>query len=71
VLVRDIDPGSPADDAGVQPYDVILSIDGETIDTREDYVARIYDYRPGDEIRIRIRRNGDALTLPMRLGRQE
>jgi len=71
VLVRDIDPGSPADDAGIQPYDVILSIDGETIDTRDDYVARIYDYRPGDEIRVRIRRNGVLLTLPLRLGRQE
>jgi serine protease Do len=71
VLVRDIDPGSPAADAGLQPYDIIIGINGETIDTRDDYVARIYDFRPGDEISFRILRDGDPLTLPMRLGRQE
>jgi serine protease Do len=70
VLVRDIDPGSPADEAGLQPYDVIVSIDGETITTREDYVARIYDYRPGDVVSVEIIREGTRSSLNLRIGRQ-
>ena len=70
VLVRDIDPGSPADEAGLQPYDVIVSIDGETIDTQEDYVARIYDYRPGDVVSVEIIREGNRSLLDLRIGRQ-
>ncbi|PEN10360.1 2-alkenal reductase [Longibacter salinarum] len=71
VLVRDIDPSSPADDAGLQAYDIIIGINGERIDTQDDYVARVYDYRPGDEIQMRVLRDGQTLTLPLRLGRQE
>lgn len=70
VLVRDIDPGSPADEAGLQPYDVIVSIDGETITNREDYVARIYDYRPGDMVSVEIIREGTRSSLDLRIGRQ-
>jgi serine protease Do len=70
VLVRDIDPNSPADEAGLQPYDVIVSIDGETINTREDYVARIYDYRPGDGVSVEIVREGRRTALDLRIGRQ-
>jgi len=70
VLVRDIDPNSPADEAGLQPYDVIVSIDGETINTREDYVARIYDYRPGDVVSVEIVREGRRTALDLRIGRQ-
>jgi serine protease Do len=70
VLVRDLDPGSPADRAGLQPYDVIVAMEGETIDTRDDYVARIYDFRPGDTVRLRLLRKGEPITLSMRIGRQ-
>ena len=68
VLVRDLDPNSPAAQAGIQPYDVIVAIGGEPIATREDYVARIYDFRPGNRVRVRLIRDGapTELTLPIR-----
>ena len=71
VLVRDLDPGSPAAEAGLQPYDVIVAIDGETIETRDDYVGRIYDFRPGDVVRVRVLRDGQPVERPLRIGRQQ
>jgi serine protease Do len=70
VLVRDVDAGSPADKAGLKPYDVIVAIDGERIATRDDYVARIYDFRPGDVVQVRLLRDGNPTTLPLRIGRR-
>ncbi len=70
VLVRDLDPNSPAAQAGIQPYDVIVAIGGEPIATREDYVARIYDFRPGDRVRVRLIRDGAPIELTLPIGRQ-
>jgi serine protease Do len=70
VLVRDLDPSSPAAEAGIQPYDVIVDIEGESIATRDDYVARIYDFRPGDQVQVRLVRDGEPVTVSLRIGRQ-
>ena len=70
VLVRDLDPNSPAARAGIQPYDVIVAIEGEPIATRDDYVARIYDFRPGDRVRVRLIRDGTSIELTLPIGRQ-
>ena len=70
VLVRDIDPDSPAAEAGIQPYDVIIGIEGEPIATRDDYVARIYDFRPGDQVQVRLLRDGEPVAVSLRIGRQ-
>ncbi len=70
VLVRDIDPDSPADEAGFEPYDVIVSMEGETIDGHEDLSGKMQDYRPGDRVRFGLLRNGSFQEVTMRIGRQ-
>lgn len=71
VLVHDFDPQSPAATSGIKVYDVITEIEGTPIETREDYVARIYDYRPGDTIQIRVLRNGETNNLQLPIGRRD
>ena len=71
VLVRGVEPGSPAEDAGLQPYDVITAIDGETVDGRDGFVGRVYDFRPGDRVQLDVLRESERRTLPLRLGRQD
>lgn len=70
VLVRDVEPDSPAENAGMEPYDVIVSIDGESIRSHDDLAARLYDFRPGDRVRLGIIRDGAERRVMLRLGRQ-
>jgi serine protease Do len=70
VLVRNIDPDSPAAAAGFAPYDVILAVEGEPINNRNDVVARLYDFRPDDRIRLEVLRNGKSMVIEMQIGRQ-
>ena len=68
VLVQDVDANSPAEQAGFQPYDVILSFEGERVDKQLDYAARLYDFRPGDVVQFNVLRNGSLVSLTMELG---
>lgn len=71
VLVHDFDFESPAAESGIQVYDVIVDIEGTRIRTREDYIARIYDFRPGDTVRMRVLRDGEPQTVKLQIGRRE
>lgn len=70
-IVENVDLNSPADRAGFRPYDVIQSIAGEDINTQEDIVARMYEYRPGDIVRMEVIREGRVVPLEMQLGSQD
>ncbi len=69
VFVQDIDPDSPAEQAGFRTYDVIVAIEGEAVSNRNDFVARLYDFRPGDAVRFDVVRAGEPKQLSMSLGR--
>ena len=69
-IVRDVDPSSPAEDAGFRPYDVILSFEGEAIDGQLDLAGRLYDFRPGDTVQLQVMRDARMINLSMTLGRQ-
>lgn len=69
-IVRDVDPNSPAEQAGFRPYDVILSFEGEDIDGQLDLAGRLFDFRPGDTVRIQVLRDAQMINLSMQLGRQ-
>jgi serine protease Do len=71
VLVHDFDAQSPAAAAGIEVYDVIVEIEGTPIRTREDYIARLYDFRPGDTVRLRVIRDGTPVDLQLRIGRRD
>jgi len=68
VLVEEVESGSPAEQAGFAAYDVIHSIGGEAIGTREEFVARLYEYRPGDVMDVGVLRQGNELDLKLPLG---
>jgi serine protease Do len=71
VIVRDVQPGSPADEAGFQPYDVIVGMAGDDVARQQQLVARLYDFRPDDTVGFTILRDGREIALSMRLGRSE
>lgn len=61
-LVRDVSPGMPAAVAGFQPGDVILSIDGARVRDGGEVVSTLQG-RAGDELLVRLRRNGEDVSL--------
>jgi S1-C subfamily serine protease len=65
VLVRDVQSGSPAADAGIGTGDVLLRIDGESV-TGIDDVARILDGRAiGRKVTAEVLRGGEIVTAAM------
>lgn len=61
-LVREVIAGSPADQAGIQPYDVILEIDGKKIRNLKTVSDTIGAKKVGDVIRILIWHSGSGQT---------
>lgn len=67
-LVSSVEPGSPADKAGLMPGDVITAVNGQRIDGSGDLSAHIADIRPGTAARIDLVRKGAAKTIEARVG---
>ena len=84
-LVAEVAEGSPADRAGLrggdtsvvvngQSYvlggDVITQIDGEEVASADDVQEAIQDKKPGDEVRLELRREDETETVEVELGRR-
>ena len=52
VLVQEVQPGGPADKAGLKAGDIIVAIDGRSIKDGDDLVNEIASRRPGSTIRL-------------------
>jgi serine protease DegQ len=68
-LVRAVPSNTPADRAGVEQGDVIVSLQGEPIETVEDLFAALRDYKPGDSVTVTVVRDGKRRDLDVELGR--
>ena len=67
-LVSAVDSGSPAETAGLKSGDIILSVDGRTIDSSADLPRLIGETRPGTTVSIKVWRHGDIRELRTLLG---
>jgi putative serine protease PepD len=70
-LIRDVEPGGVAAQAGIQPGDVVVKLDDRRIRDADSLVAGIRSYRPGDKVTIVLERNGDQQTIEVTLGSDE
>lgn len=66
-LVSSVEPGGPADKAGVQPGDVVLQIDGEAIEHPYQLSERIAALKPGTLANLGLWRNRGALDVKVRV----
>jgi len=62
-------PNSPALRAGIKEGDVIVGIDDSAIATLGDYMTAMGKHKPGDTIRVKVRRGSEQLVLDATLAR--
>ena len=63
VLVRDVEDGSPAASAGVQPGDVIAEIDRTPVGSVDDLERALARLKPGAPVLLFVRRNDGDLYI--------
>ncbi|MDT0309839.1 trypsin-like peptidase domain-containing protein [Streptomyces sp. DSM 44917] len=61
-------PGGPADQAGLQPGDVITRFGDVVIDSSPTLVSQIWTYQPGDRVEVTYLRDGEERTTTLTLG---
>ena len=68
IVVIGLVDGGPADDAGVQQGDLIVSLDGDEIRTAGEFLAVIRAADPGDEVNVDLIRAGQEQQITVTLG---
>lgn len=58
-----VSPESPAETAGLQPWDVVLSYNGETIHSTSQLIALVQRSRTGQTASLKVWRRGASLDL--------
>lgn len=65
-----ITPGGPAELAGIEPGDVILSIEGKPMTSSDELIVFVRAHSPGDVLTLQIVRDGTEMTIDVTLGEQ-
>lgn len=67
IFVGEVVPRSPADKAGLQPYDVILELNGKPVLDVNTFRNEIASTDPGQTARLAIMRDGKKLNIDIKL----
>ncbi|MGI9474656.1 MAG: PDZ domain-containing protein [Rubripirellula sp.] len=67
--VKAVMPSTPAADAELQPGDVILKVGDSTCKTHLDVLAAVSMYRAGDEVLLKLDRDGEPMDRTLKLSK--
>jgi S1-C subfamily serine protease len=70
VKFADVTAGSPAAKAGLQANDVMVEFDGKPIQNLYDFTYALRGKKPGDEVAVKVMRDGKPLTVKVLLARR-
>jgi serine protease Do len=65
VYVAGVSDNGAANEAGIKEGDVILSVNGTSINSTSELLEIIGVHRPGDEVQLTVRRNEKDRTMPV------
>ncbi len=68
VDVNEVESGSAAFAAGVEPGDIITALDDRSVDTMDELIALLRRYRSGDSVELRVMRGQSTMVLETTLG---
>jgi S1-C subfamily serine protease len=67
-LIAKVEPGGPADGAGIQAGDVVTALGSTGIRSSGDLLSALRQYQPGAKVELTILRDGQKSTFDVQLG---
>ncbi len=61
-LVVNVEPGSPAEAAGIEEQDVVIAVDGDAVGSSEELQVAVDRKSPGDTVVVELVRDGGSST---------
>jgi serine protease Do len=69
-VIVGIFPDTPAEDAGLEEGDVIVAVDGESIESSEDLTKALTEHQPGESVELEIVNADGTETVDVELDRR-
>jgi serine protease Do len=66
--ITDVTDDSPAEKAGLKEGDVVIGVDGRTVNDNNDLSRYVASKAPGETVRLLVVRDGAERTIPVTLG---
>jgi serine protease Do len=68
VLIVEVAPNTPAEDADIVAGDILLAMDNTEIATVQELQSALNNYSPGDEVTLLLNRDGNEVEVTITLG---
>lgn len=68
VYISYVDPGGPAEQAGLVEGDIITQMGDQVLDDDHPFINVLYSYTPGDTTDLQVTRNGSTLEVQITFG---
>jgi membrane-associated protease RseP (regulator of RpoE activity) len=69
IIITDLEPGGPAEEAGIKKGDIIIHVEGEKVNNAEEFQKSLSQHEPSDAIRMEIFRKGETITYTLSVKR--
>jgi serine protease Do len=70
-FVEQVEPGKPADKAGVKPGDTIVKVDSVPVKETRDLIGYVSGKAPGSKVQLEVIRDGKPVTLTANLAERK
>jgi len=67
-IITEVNRGGPADQGGLRVGDIVMAMNGETVEDNTDLTRRVGRARAGEVIRLEVLRDGKRQTVQIRSG---
>lgn len=71
VYIYQVNKESAAEDAGLKPDDIVLKVDGVTVNSKAEYEERLAYRSPGDQVKLTVKRGKELKELSAKLTNSE
>jgi S1-C subfamily serine protease len=68
VVVLDVQAGSPADEAGIRPGDIVIAFDGKPVGSVSEFLGKLRGTSPGDRVTLGVFRVGKEVDVAVTVG---